>query len=252
MINLSHFIKRLRIRSFKRFVPFTTTYPGFICKVVDKSSFLFMYEEIFDKEIYKFKSDTNSPFIIDCGSNIGLSVIYFKKLFPQAKILTFEPDPEIFKVLEENLHSSDTGNDVERIQACLASTTGEVVFYPDQADGGTMLHQNVGTHKISVPSMELGPFMTRPVDFLKIDIEGAEHEVLESIKTKLPLVKNIFVEYHSFVDKTQCLDNILFLLKQAGFRYYIEHIGIRSKNPYSHRTVDHGMDLQINIYGYRV
>lgn len=128
---------------------------------------------------------------------------------------------------------------------------GEVNFYPDGADGGTISYADKNIKAVKVPAVLLGDYIKKPVDFLKIDIEGAEYDVLDSIVNKLDMVKNIFIEYHSFVDQPQQFGEILDILKKSGFRYYIEHIGIRSKKPYLHRNEDHGMDMQINIYGYR-
>ena len=50
--------------------------------IVDAASFVYMYREIFERQIYKFKADTDSPTIIDCGANVGVSTLYFKKTFP--------------------------------------------------------------------------------------------------------------------------------------------------------------------------
>ena len=66
-------------------------------KVPDAASLLFLNHELFGLEIYKFNSEKTEPFIIDCGANIGLSVIYFKKLFPKAKVIAFEPIAEFKK-----------------------------------------------------------------------------------------------------------------------------------------------------------
>lgn len=70
------------------------------------------------------------------------------------------------------------------------------------------------------------------VSFLKLDIEGAEYEVLHECRELLGNVQNIFVEYHSFADKKQELSGILKILENAGFRYYIEHIGVKSHHPF--------------------
>ena len=66
--------------------------------------------EIFVEEVYSFKAETNMPKIIDCGANVGLSIIYFKKLYPDAIIIAFEADRDIFNMLSQNLlslHISD-------------------------------------------------------------------------------------------------------------------------------------------------
>ncbi len=250
MFYLIQKFKELLIRLKKRHTIFTTTYPGFPCRVVDKSSFLFMYEEIFKKEIYNFKTEKIDPKIIDCGANIGLATLYFMQRFPQAHISSFEPDPKIFSLLTENVSELKQNQTVELIQACLSSEDGNVTFTSDDSDGGSI--SKVPNEKsFSVPSLNLEKYINDPIDFLKIDIEGAELEVLQTIKDKLHLVSQIFVEYHSFAVEDQKLDRILNILNSAGFRYYIEHIGVRSDHPYYSRTTDHNMDLQLNIYGYR-
>jgi len=210
-----------------------------------------MYDEIFTRQIYKFKTSRENPFIIDCGANIGLSTIYLKKLYPSAKILAFEPDPEIFSVLNKNLDSSKTKSGVTCIQACLAKEPGEVIFYSDHADGGSMANPNKNTKAIKVSAVNLNAYLTEHVDFLKIDIEGAEYEVVMSISDKLKNVSNVFIEYHSFAQKEQKLDEILNILNNAGFRYYLEPGGASSKNPFINQFVYEGMDMQVNIFGYR-
>src|SRR5579871_1502116 len=52
------------------------------------------FDEIFVDEIYK-QQLSNQPYIIDCGANIGLSIIYMKQHYPDANIVAFEPDEKI-------------------------------------------------------------------------------------------------------------------------------------------------------------
>src|SRR5688500_13469212 len=56
------------------------------------ATLLHLFEEIFIREIYFFKSTSASPIIFDCGSHIGLSILYFKSEIPSCQILGFEPD----------------------------------------------------------------------------------------------------------------------------------------------------------------
>ena len=61
-------------------------------------------KEIFIDEIYRLKLEPD-PFIIDCGANIGMSIIYVKQKYPSAEILAFEPDDSNFSLLEKNISS---------------------------------------------------------------------------------------------------------------------------------------------------
>src|SRR6478672_5618518 len=58
---------------------------------INPSELMHGLNEIFIEEVYKQSLPPN-PYIIDCGANIGLSVIYLKQMFPDARIIAFEPD----------------------------------------------------------------------------------------------------------------------------------------------------------------
>jgi hypothetical protein len=61
------------------------------------------YREIWEDQIYIFETSNPSPLIIDCGANIGLSVIYWKYLFPESKVVAFEPDQKKYEILCGNI-----------------------------------------------------------------------------------------------------------------------------------------------------
>jgi hypothetical protein len=65
-------------------------------------------------------------------------------------------------------------------------------------------------------------------------------------------VEKIFIEFHSFVGKQQRLSEILSILKEAKFRYIIHHIGTFSPKPFIQVSTYLEMDLQLNIYAYRL
>ncbi|HKZ65867.1 MAG TPA: hypothetical protein VJ111_05915, partial [Chitinophagaceae bacterium] len=83
----------------KRFKPYTSTFRGHTLYVHDYASFRLGKNEMFKEKVYKFTSSKKNPYIIDCGSNIGMSILYFKSLYPEARILGFEADPYIFSFL---------------------------------------------------------------------------------------------------------------------------------------------------------
>ena len=68
------------------------------------------------KETLKFCSTQPTPRILDCGANVGLASLYFKRLYPQARITAYEADPDIYQCLRNNLRRNGA-SDVETIQA---------------------------------------------------------------------------------------------------------------------------------------
>lgn len=221
---------------------------GLKFKYVDSASFVFIYKEIFQKEIYKFSTNNSNPYIIDCGANIGLSILYFKKIYPHAQIVAFEPDFKVFKTLNENVQTFNL-KDVLTVNKAVWSSETELDFYSDGSDGGRIKNNETSGFKVQkVKTTTLSNYLNKPVDFLKIDIEGAELEVLKSIKNQLQNVTFLFIEYHSFVNSKQLLNELLEILTQCNFRYYIEHIGIKSNHPFDKINSEGGMDNQLNIF----
>lgn len=64
----------------------------------DSKALVGMYNEIIFQELYRFESQNEYPIIIDCASNIGISVIYFYKRNPKAKITAIEKNIYISNV----------------------------------------------------------------------------------------------------------------------------------------------------------
>lgn len=73
---------------------------------------------------------------------------------------------------------------------------------------------------------------------------------MKDCSSELFRVKKIFIEYHSWNNSEQRLSEILAILEENKFRYYIEDIGKR-KHPFIENGKDLKMDLQLNIFGYK-
>lgn len=218
---------------------------GVALKIPDGPSCYYAYKEIFKNEIYKFSTKRNSPIILDCGANIGLSVLYFKKIYPDAQITALEADPIIFTYLKSNMAASGY-KEIVLFQKALHHENGEATFVHEGADAGRLVMDFDATKNCaSVPCLTLDELIVQQVDFLKIDIEGAETDVILKCKS-LHLVKNLFVEYHSFLNSDQRLHQLLAKISECGFRYYIS-TAFSPKNPFIKVSDYLGMDLQLNI-----
>ena len=240
-----------RIKEFPRYTPLSTWLLGESLTLVDGLSFFYSYKEIFEQKIYQFKTDTESPLIIDGGSNIGLSVIFFKQHYPQSKIIAFEADPNIFKVLKTNIVSF-AYDDVHLNNRAIWNSETVLDFALEGADGGRINREQEKQLKTNIPveTVRLQNYLKSKVDFLKLDIEGAETDVILDSADYLDNVDNIFVEYHSFVDEKQRIDELLNSLIQSGFRIQIQ-TKFSSSQPLIKHPNQLGMDLQLNIFGYK-
>lgn len=238
----------LRLRSAPYHLDTKTILYGKPIRINSPYWYLHGLREIFFEESYHFNSLRQQPVIIDCGANIGLSIIFFKKCFPDSKITGFEPDPEIFTMLEHNI-SSFKFQDVELYQKAVWVSNGTISFSTDEGVGGSIL--NASRHDRVVRTIRLRELLeNRKVDFLKLDIEGAEYEVLKDCKDLLPNIESIFVEFHASSNSEQKLDEVISILKESGFRVYIKEAWPIFEKPFLDRP-QHAFDMQLNIFAYK-
>lgn len=208
-----------------------------------------MYKEIFERQIFKFNAKTSTPTIIDCGANVGLSILYFKFIFPDSHIIAFEPDKDIFTVLKNNVERFNLSK-VKLLNKAVWSKETTLNFIPDGADSGRVAITEKSPKSFKVPTATLSDYITPKIDLLKLDVEGAETEVLVECQNKLENVENLFVEYHSFVNNKQTIHTIIEILTKAQFNLHF-HTPMKSMQPFFCRKVFKGMDMQINIFAYR-
>jgi FkbM family methyltransferase len=202
---------------------------GYQVHFFNYNTFATLFEELYVADVYYFSSSSAEPLIVDCGSNIGLSVLYFKGLYPNSRVIAFEPDRATFEMLERNVRSNNlTG--VTLVNKALYDSVGSVPFYvsPDQPGllvQSTRKENLVSSQLTSVETEMLSTYLTEPVDFLKMDIEGAEEQVLNDLKAtgKLDLVREIVLEYHHHLTpREDKLGVFLKILEQTNFGYQLK------------------------------
>ena len=200
---------------------------GFNVKFCSYDLFSYLFTEIFINNDYFFVTERASPFVVDCGSNIGMSILYFKMLYPESTILAFEPDDDAFACLEKNIQANHL-NAVVANKMALSDRDGTVDFYYDPDRLGSLLMSTIQARmpklKRLVPTSRLSTYIDRPVDFLKLDVEGAEFDIIKEVieAGKVRYIKQMMIEYHHHIvkDSDEC-SKMLQLLEDAGFGYQI-------------------------------
>lgn len=172
-------------------------------------------EAVIENDEYKiaelFESDKNIEYIVDLGANVGAASYQFQRYFPNAKIISCEPDPEAMKYVKLN-----TGNKLIYVEeAIVGDDRKEVTFNVCKWKGNSHVDGNfrwdlfepMGSkldHKITVKASTLKDLMDRyefpRIDLLKIDTEGMEGQILTAFKPYMPLVKHFRGEWHGQAD----------------------------------------------------
>lgn len=184
-------------------------------------------KEIFElgeyKEIEPIIKSAKTP-ILDAGAQAGFFSLYCRALNSDVLIYALEPDENNLAALEDNLNLNDIKN-VEIIPAALAGKSGLRDFYISTDTHNHSLFKVLApqiTKTAKVKASGLADFLNEQginkVSLLKLDIEGAEYEVLNNF-TDWQKVKNIILEYHDFGDlKHAQLEN---LLQDNGYKIKI-------------------------------
>jgi FkbM family methyltransferase len=218
---------------------------------LDGGSLAAQYRQIFQQNAFLFPAPTPRPRIIDCGANVGCFTTYFAQRFPEAIITAFEPDPLVFSVLQRNVARGCGTARVELVKAAVTGTAETTVsFYADHCDAGSTTMNLAGGATMQVAAVRLREYLKLPCDLLKIDIEGAEVEVLNDSEECLSQVSRIFVEFHSFASRPQRLDQVIAVLARAGFRLFVQ-AGKSPPKPFLSAEAFLGMDSQLDIWGVR-
>jgi FkbM family methyltransferase len=137
--------------------------------------------------------------VIDLGGNAGLASVWFLNTFPRAKLVTIEANPDNYPSLQANLRPYGDRATVVKGGVWWRRTSLALIRRQNEGDAGVREALPEDADLMDgwdVPAlMERGGFSH--VDLLKIDIEGAEVELLlNGAERWLPRVRNLSIELH--------------------------------------------------------
>lgn len=196
---------------------------GYRITFFDYGTLHFLFREIFIRGEYFIKITSNKPIIIDCGANIGIATIYFKWLFPKSSILSFEPDPKTFKLLNKNISVNKLSN-VKLVNAAVYNKNGKTSFFIDKNNPGwltmSLLRERLPKDRIIVETVKLSDYIRGQTDLIKIDVEGVEYEVLIDLLKQKDNIMQLIIEYHHNIkNEKRKLSNFLSLIEKSSMAY---------------------------------
>ncbi|MEX0931920.1 MAG: FkbM family methyltransferase [Candidatus Paceibacterota bacterium] len=202
---------------------------GFVISAPSINNVITIIREVFIYEDYMVSLDEKTPFIIDCGGNVGVTVLYWKYFYPNAEVVVFEPSPMNVSYLKKNV-SDNTLTGVRIVESAVGSREGVMKFwentlYPGGSTGEREVYESkhmANYREVTVPVVTLDTFITRRVSVLKIDIEGSEGVVIEHLYStkKIGSINTIIFEYH-YNEKNlkNNLSSIVSIFEKSKFRF---------------------------------
>lgn len=201
-------------------------------------------------DAWLFACAANAISIMDVGSNIGQAAVLMLSTGHVQAITLIEANPEALIVASENVLRNFAAIDIHLVCAFAGSLEGEVVQFWTVGTGaaGSIDPNHAKTAKkrglsYSVPAVTLDSVAAKNIpDLIKIDVEGAEIEVLKGSK-EIAAQKHtrFFVEMHSKGDMRENAEEVLAWCTSNEYRawYMATHTELTEPAQISHRNRCH-------------
>lgn len=181
--------------------------------------------EVFETDLYRrvIRGLSHDGTFVDVGANIGIVSIAAAQRLTRGHIFAFEPNKQVAALLKENIELNGYEKKIDLLNYAVAGSEGERTFYfePTMWGGGGIARQTNQT-TISYPvhcvSLEkIFSIIKRDfIDVLKIDVEGAEEEILAHASSEtFKKIGVILLEYHEPISSKESMKKILI---SHGFR----------------------------------
>lgn len=184
-----------------------------------------------------FESDVISSLLkpgditLDIGAHFGYYTLLFSLLTgPKGRVFAFEPDPTNFSILRKHVNSYQLNN-VELEQKAVANKTTTLKLYRStQNPGDHRIYDSIdGRQAIQVEAVALDDYFrnyTGRIDFIKMDIQGAEPGAIEGMSTLLQNNKSLYLatEFWPFGIKAFGVDPPQYLRTLLNYGFSLANI----------------------------
>jgi FkbM family methyltransferase len=185
--------------------------------VVSDASELLTLKELLVEDEYELPATAAPKVILDLGANVGVATLLLRAHYPAATVVAVEPDPATFRKLVRNVSADPR---VVTINAAIAPRRGRSSFAVDEMSWSGKLTDDDNAVGIRVETTTLDQlvedFGLQQGDMVKMDIEGAEHDVIPAARC-LDRFSVLIGEVHPIADGAA--ERLLAALESEGWRH---------------------------------
>ena len=177
------------------------------------------------------KNLPGEPVVLDLGGNIGLFSLLAAQTHPAARIYAYEPGPPNFQMFEMNcLANPHLAKRIDLHKEAVAGQTRIAEWQFDEANpgGSSLFGQNGVKYQVQLRNFpEVLSLVTSDIALVKIDIEGAEYEVLAATPPEFwHRIQTISLELHD--DPAGKISQADFMKRMKEFGFKIEQESVVS------------------------
>ena len=207
-------------------------YNGYIKSIIPKldvngkKDIHYILNEIFYEKIYNndFVCVAENDIVFDIGFNYGFFTLDALTYKPK-KVIGFEPNPKLVKLFNELDIDS-----VELHQVAVSDMVGSTIFYENNFFGKSSIHSDINSdtssnsYQVNICSFNDMAEQYDVIDYLKVDCEGAEYEIFESIPKEFLTnrIRKIALEFHHNINDIKVV-NLISKIKECGFETKIDY-----------------------------
>lgn len=160
--------------------------------------------------------------VIDVGGHIGLFSVYAAYFCKEGSVISFEPDEENFRLLQENIALNKLGN-IKPFNLAVASKSGKARIYQNKDDQAAHTIFGTGRHFVEATTTSLQEIIDSnsvvKCNLLKLDCEGAEYEIIDSLPNEyFDKIDKICLEYHPIENSAMLLRDLKIRLDDLGYK----------------------------------
>lgn len=149
-------------------------------------AFLGYYEELLSRKVVELAKDRGGCFV-DVGANIGYFSLLWAAQSPNNKVVAIEASPRVLPLLEENVRRNQLSEQITIVQAAAGKQEGKVEFDlgPEAETGWGGMVKDKTAETVRVDQIRLDNIIEGQVEFLKVDVEGADSWVIQGAEKLL-------------------------------------------------------------------
>ena len=171
----------------------------------------------------------NDDIVIDVGAHIGLFALFASQYCKNGQIYCFEPVGENYKLLLDNIKLNHLTS-ITPFNSAVSDKSSKVkIFLHDDESSHSVYTANPNSNSVEVSSVTLNDFFKKTkikkCDFLKLDCEGAEYDIIDSITSEnFGVIEKIVMECHFANSKPLLLKNLIKTLEKFSFNINTKQI----------------------------